>query len=138
MLAESRPENSLEQRLQLLIEAVTDYGIFMLDPEGHIVSWNSGAQKLKGYRRDEILGKHFSVFYPREAIESGWPQEELRLARQRYQQGVADNREVVEAQNRLAIAEDNLVEALYQYNLSRLELARAKGDVRTVLGEKVQ
>lgn len=64
-------------------------------------------------------------------------QEELRLAQQRYQQGVADNREVVEAQNRLAIAEDNLVEAVFQYNLSRVELARAKGNVRAVLGEKV-
>lgn len=62
--------------------------------------------------------------------------EELRLAQQRYQQGVADNREVVEAQNRLAIADDNLVEAVYQYNLSRVELARAKGDVRAVLTEK--
>jgi outer membrane protein TolC len=63
-------------------------------------------------------------------------QEELRLATQRYQQGVADNREVVEAQNRLAIADDNLVDALYSYNLSRLELARAKGDVRNLLQEK--
>ncbi len=63
-------------------------------------------------------------------------QEELRLAQQRYQQGVADNREVVEAQNRLAVADDNLVEAIYQYNLSRVELARAKGEVRSVLAEK--
>ncbi len=63
-------------------------------------------------------------------------EEELRLARQRYQQGVADNREVVEAQNRLAVAEDNLVDAVYQYNLSRVELARARGDVRTVLAER--
>jgi len=63
-------------------------------------------------------------------------QEELRLAQQRYQQGVADNREVVEAFNRLAIADDNLVEAVYQYNLSRLEFARAKGEVRTILSEK--
>jgi PAS domain-containing protein len=73
MIAESRPENTLEQRLQLLIEAVTDYGIFMLDPGGHIVSWNSGAQKLKGYKREEILGKHFSIFYPPEAVASGCP-----------------------------------------------------------------
>lgn len=65
-------------------------------------------------------------------------EEELRLAQQRYQQGVADNREVVEAQNRLAIASDNYVEAVYQYNLSRVELARAKGDVRSVLAEKVE
>jgi hypothetical protein len=82
-LAESHPENTFEQRLQLLIEAVTDYGIFMLDPEGHVVSWNGGAQKLQGYRRDEILGQHFSLFYPPEAVNSGWPDEELRLARQR-------------------------------------------------------
>lgn len=64
-------------------------------------------------------------------------QEELRLAQQRYQQGVADNREVVDAQNRLAIADDNFVEAVYQYNLSRVELARSKGDVRAILSEKV-
>ena len=79
----ARLEQSLEQRLQLLIEAVTDYGIFMLDPDGHIMSWNPGAQKLKGWRRDEIIGQHFSVFYPPEAIASGWPQEELRLAKAR-------------------------------------------------------
>jgi PAS domain S-box-containing protein len=79
----SRPDSSLEQRLQLLIEAVTDYGIFLLDPEGHIVSWNSGAQKLKGWRREEILGQHFSTFYPPDAVASGWPQEELRLAKAR-------------------------------------------------------
>lgn len=79
----SRPDSSLEQRLQLLIEAVTDYGIFLLDPEGHIISWNSGAQKLKGWRREEILGQHFSTFYPPDAVASGWPQEELRLAKAR-------------------------------------------------------
>ena len=71
---------ALEQRLQLLIDAVTDYGIFVLDPEGHIVSWNTGAQRLKGYSREEILGHHFSIFYPPEAVASGWPQEELRRA----------------------------------------------------------
>ena len=64
-------------------------------------------------------------------------QEELSLAQQRYQQGVADNREVLDAQNRLAVADDNLVDAVYQYNLSRVELARVKGDVRAVLAEKV-
>jgi outer membrane protein TolC len=63
-------------------------------------------------------------------------QDQLRLAQQRYQNGVADNREVVEAQTQLAVADDNLVEAIYQYNLSRVELARARGDVRTVLLEK--
>jgi outer membrane protein TolC len=63
-------------------------------------------------------------------------QDQLRLAQQRYQNGVADNREVVKAQTQLVVAEDNLNEAVYQYNLSRVELARARGDVRTVLQEK--
>jgi len=72
--------STVEQRLQLLIEAVVDYGIFLLDTEGHVVSWNTGAQRLKGWRREEILGRHFSTFYPPEAIATGWPQEELRRA----------------------------------------------------------
>lgn len=65
-------------------------------------------------------------------------QDELALAQRRYGEGVADNREVVEAQNRLALASDNLVEAVYQYNLSRLDLARARGEVRSILGEKAE
>ena len=60
-----------DRRFQLLIDAVVDYGIFMLDPEGHVISWNSGAAKLKGYAREEILGQHFSVFYPPEVAASG-------------------------------------------------------------------
>ncbi len=59
---------------------MTDYGIFVLDPEGHIESWNTGAQRMKGYTREEILGQHFSIFYPPEAVATGWPQEELRRA----------------------------------------------------------
>ncbi|MFL5148516.1 MAG: PAS domain S-box protein, partial [Microvirga sp.] len=51
------------RRLQLLIDAVTDYAIYMLDPAGNVVSWNSGAQKLKGYRPAEIIGQHFSKFF---------------------------------------------------------------------------
>ena len=62
--------------------------------------------------------------------------EQLALAQERYRQGVANNLEVVQAQASLAVADDNYVEAVYQYNLSRTELARAKGDVRTVLAEK--
>jgi PAS domain S-box-containing protein len=73
-------EGSMEERLQLLIEAVVDYGIFVLDPAGHVVSWNTGAEKLKGYQREEIVGQHFSVFYPPEDVARGWPQEELRRA----------------------------------------------------------
>lgn len=63
-------------------------------------------------------------------------EDELRLAQIRFEQGAADNREIIEAQNRLAVASDNLLEATYQYNLSRVELARSVGDVRGVLLEK--
>ncbi len=71
---------NLEDRLQLLVEAVVDYAIFMLDPRGYVISWNAGAAKLKGYTPDEIIGRHFSVFYPPDAIARGWPDEELRRA----------------------------------------------------------
>jgi PAS domain S-box-containing protein len=77
MLSPAHPGPRLEDRFQLLVDSIVDYGIFELDPGGHIVSWNSGAEKLKGYRRDEIIGKHFSIFYPAEALARGWPQEEL-------------------------------------------------------------
>jgi PAS domain S-box-containing protein len=63
-----------------LVESTRDYAIFMLDPQGYIVSWNLGAERVKGYRPDEIIGKHFSVFYPREAIEANWPARELETA----------------------------------------------------------
>jgi len=71
---------STDERFRLLVEAVQDYAIFLLDPGGHIVSWNAGAEKIKGYSASEIIGRHFSVFYTPEAIESGWPDLELRRA----------------------------------------------------------
>ena len=61
--------------------------------------------------------------------------EELVLAQKRFEQGVADNREIIEAQGRLSTASDNVVEAVYLYNLSRVELARVRGDVRTIVQE---
>ncbi|HZI64223.1 MAG TPA: PAS domain S-box protein, partial [Thermoanaerobaculia bacterium] len=69
-----------EERFRLLVESVKDYAIFMLTPQGHVASWNAGAERIKGYRADEIIGKHFSCFYPEEAVASGWPQTELELA----------------------------------------------------------
>jgi PAS domain S-box-containing protein len=63
-----------------LVESVRDYAIFVLDPEGRVLTWNLGAQALKGYAKEEIVGKHFSTFYPAEAIASGWPERELELA----------------------------------------------------------
>jgi PAS domain S-box-containing protein len=69
-----------EQRFRTLIEGVQDYAIFMLDGNGFVTTWNTGAEKLKGYSVDEIVGSHFSRFYPQEAIDRGWPDHELRMA----------------------------------------------------------
>ena len=54
------------ERFRLLVEAVTDYAIYMLDPEGTVASWNRGAQRFKGYTEEEIIGQHFSRFYTEE------------------------------------------------------------------------
>ncbi|WP_240975127.1 PAS domain-containing sensor histidine kinase [Paraburkholderia aromaticivorans] len=70
----------LEDRYQLLIDAVQDYAIFMLDPDGRVASWNSGARKIKGYSTDEIIGRHFSVFYTPEDVASDKPGHELAIA----------------------------------------------------------
>jgi PAS domain S-box-containing protein len=69
-----------EERLRLLVDEVKDYAIFMLDPEGTVVSWNSGAERLKGYRASEIIGKHFSTFYSEVDRQAGKPQAELQAA----------------------------------------------------------
>jgi len=69
-----------EEHFRLLIEGVHDYAIFMLDPDGVVLTWNAGAERLKGYTATEIVGRHFSKFYPRPALDSGWPQKELELA----------------------------------------------------------
>lgn len=65
---------------RLLVETVSDYAILTLDPEGRVTNWNAGAERIKGYRAEEILGQHFCRFYPQEAIDRGWPDEELRRA----------------------------------------------------------
>lgn len=65
---------------RLIVNAVTDYAIFMLDPDGRILTWNEGARLLKGYAASEIIGKHFSIFYPAEVIARGWPAQELKMA----------------------------------------------------------
>jgi len=72
-----------EERFRLLVEGVKDYAIFMLDANGFVASWNSGAERINGYSADEIIGKHFSLFYPAEARESGWPEHELQTAAER-------------------------------------------------------
>jgi PAS domain S-box-containing protein len=62
------------------VDGGRDYAIFMLDPGGHIISWNPGAERIKGYQRDEIIGRHFSCFYPKEDVEDGKPDQELEIA----------------------------------------------------------
>lgn len=69
-----------EEQFRLVVESVKDYAIFMLDPQGNIVSWNNGAERIKGYTASEIIGRHFSVFYTLEDTKSGAPEEALRIA----------------------------------------------------------
>jgi PAS domain S-box-containing protein len=69
-----------EQVFRLLVESVTDYAIFVLDPGGHIATWNPGAQRFKGYIPEEIIGRHFSIFYPESDIRSRKPWRELEVA----------------------------------------------------------
>ena len=70
-----------EERFRLLIESVRDYAIFMLDHEGHVVTWNTGAERIKGYEAAEIVGKHFSCFYTEADVRKGAPMNELAMAR---------------------------------------------------------
>jgi PAS domain S-box-containing protein len=77
-----------EERFRLLVEGVEDYAIFMLDPEGRVISWNAGAERITGYREEEMIGESFSVFYAENDLERGHPEEELRVAASegRYQE----------------------------------------------------
>src|SRR5689334_22045627 len=81
--SESAPENALGSDIpyRTLVQTIRDYAIFMLDPEGRVASWNTGAQLIKGYTAGEIIGHHFSRFYPLAAVERGWPEHELAVAR---------------------------------------------------------
>jgi PAS domain S-box-containing protein len=71
---------SPEKRYRAMVEAIKDYAIFLLDAKGRIATWNAGAERIKGYRAEEIIGRHFSVFYPEEVAARGYPAEELRRA----------------------------------------------------------
>jgi PAS domain S-box-containing protein len=70
-----------ERDFRLLVEGITDYAIYMLDPQGHVANWNKGAERIKGYKVKEIVGKHFSVFYTPEDQAAGLPQKALQTAR---------------------------------------------------------
>ena len=69
-----------EERFRLLVEGVNDYAIFMLNENGEVATWNAGAERIKGYTASEIIGQHFSKFYPKDAVDSGWPEHELQVA----------------------------------------------------------
>jgi PAS domain S-box-containing protein len=84
MTAQREAEEDLRQNMeifQLLVSAVHDYAIFMLDPQGNVATWNAGAQRIKGYTPDEIIGSHFSRFYPEEDVRNDKPGRELEIAR---------------------------------------------------------
>ncbi|WP_430304626.1 two-component system sensor histidine kinase NtrB [Pseudomonas mosselii] len=82
MVSTDRPTHSVmpEARYEQLVQAVVDYAIYMLDPTGHVVSWNAGAQRIKGYRADEVIGQHFSLFFTDQDRSEGRPQQLLRQA----------------------------------------------------------
>lgn len=69
-----------DSKYRLLVESVRDYAIFMLDTEGRVATWNLGAERFKGYKAHEIIGSHFSRFYPPEALKRGLPAHELEMA----------------------------------------------------------
>lgn len=74
------PSNKNAEHFRLFIESVKDYALITLDPSGRIVSWNAGAERIKGYSRDEIIGRSFEVFYPKEMVATGFPRHELEIA----------------------------------------------------------
>ena len=81
---ESHQQEDLRQSEEMLpyswSEGVSDYAIFMLGPDGRVVSWNEGAERIQGYEASEVIGEHFSIFYAPEDVERGLPGEELRVA----------------------------------------------------------
>lgn len=85
MTTETKKRRSLEYLSALeyrsLVEAIADFAIYMLDPNGHIISWNLGAERFKGYKANEVLGKHFKMFYTEEDRDAGLPERALSIAR---------------------------------------------------------
>jgi PAS domain S-box-containing protein len=69
-----------EEKYRTLLDGAQDYAIFMLDPQGQVVSWNAGAERIKGYKAEEIMGHKYACFFQQEDIERGWPEEVLRMA----------------------------------------------------------
>ena len=74
------PVRESSESFRLLVERVQDYAIFKLDGAGRVSTWNAGAERIKGYRAEEIVGRHFSVFYPPEAVETRPAPSSLKIA----------------------------------------------------------
>jgi PAS domain S-box-containing protein len=77
---QEREGSSVQRHFEQIVAGVRDYAVFTLDVGGHVTSWNAGAENIKGYKAAEIIGKHFSRFYPAEAVARNWPSEELKIA----------------------------------------------------------
>lgn len=90
MVSADRPPQTVmsEARYEQLVQAVVDYAIYMLDPSGHVVTWNAGAERIKGYRAEEVIGRHFSLFFTAQDCAAGRPE---RLVRQALEQGGAQD-----------------------------------------------
>ena len=69
-----------DEQYRLIVQSSKDYAVFMLNPEGRILSWNEGARLIKGYTAPEVLGRSFEIFYPMEAVADGFPKRELKEA----------------------------------------------------------
>jgi PAS domain S-box-containing protein len=78
---ETQQQQVTDGQFRSMVQQVREYALFMLDLQGHILTWNAGAELIKGYRPEEIIGKHFSIFYPKEDIKAGAPQRELEIAK---------------------------------------------------------
>jgi PAS domain S-box-containing protein len=72
-----------ERRFSVLVNSIKDYAIFILDTSGNVITWNAGAQRIKGYTENEVIGKNFRIFYPGEDQVRGWPEQELQMAREK-------------------------------------------------------
>ena len=89
-----------ERRFRLLVEGVVDYAIYMLDPDGIIINWNTGAERIKGYTAAEAIGQHFSMFYPPEDRAAGLPD---RIPRDRAPRRQVRGRGLARSQGRHAL-----------------------------------
>src|SRR6478672_3300616 len=80
MTTDRKPGEVDAALFKMAAEQIKDYSVFLLDPQGRVMSWSLGATRMKGYAADEIIGRHFSTFYTRDAVDSGWPDYELKVA----------------------------------------------------------